>query len=106
MEFPPGRIVFQVRCRDYVAGQSASRSNAGRESDAFEAPAAPPRSWIRAAFAGASAHFAVWCDTPEGERLVVNELLGTAWENDGASGLHDLAGCGRVRVNTGGRSVR
>ena len=99
-EFPAGRIVFQIRCRDGVRAQSAAWSHAGRGPASFVKSADTPRVWVRAAFSGSSAHFSVWCRSPR-EQLVVNELLGRAWGNDGTNGIYGMAGCGEVEVDTG-----
>ena len=48
----------------------------------------------------------VWCRAPQ-EHLVVNELLGRSWGNDGTEGLYDMAGCREVEVGTAeGENVR
>ena len=105
-EFPPGRIVFQIRCRDAGDGRSRSWSYSGRGSGTFELPDAVSRSWVRTAFSGDSTHFHVWCSGPDQEQLHVNELLGAAWDNDGTKGLYGLAACREVHVGAGGRDVR
>ena len=98
-EFPAGRIVFQIRCRD-AAGQSAAWSQSGRGAASFVKPADTPRVWVRSSFSGSSAHLSVRCGAPR-ERLVVNELLGKSWGNDGTNGIYGMAGCSQVEVDTG-----
>ena len=99
-EFPAGRIVFQIRCRDGVRAQSAAWSQSGRGAASFVKPADTPRVWVRTAFSGSSAHLSVWCRAPQ-EQLVINELLGRSWGNDGTNGVYGMDGCGEVEVDTG-----
>jgi hypothetical protein len=100
-EFPAGRIVFQIRCRDNSPGQSAPWSYSGQGPASFAKPIDTPRVWLRTSFSGSSAHLSVWCRAPQ-ESLVVNELLGTSWGNDGTNGIYGMAGCGEVEVDTAG----
>ena len=104
-EFPPGRIVFQIRCRDASPGQSAAWSYSGRGPESFVKPVDTPRVWLRTAFSGSSAHVSVWCRPPQ-ESLVVNELVGAAWGNDGTIGIYEMAGCSEVEVDTGGQDLQ
>ena len=104
-EFPPGRIVFQIRCRDGSPGQSAAWPYSGRGPASFVKPVDTPRVWVRTAFSGSSVHFVVRCRAPQ-QSLVVNELLGTSWGNDGTNGLYALAGCREVEVDTGGQDLQ
>ena len=104
-EFPPGRIVFQIRCRDASPGQSAAWSYSGQGSALFVKPVETPRVWVRTSFSGSSVHLSVWCRAPQ-EHLVVNELLGTSWENDGTSGIYGMAGCREVEVDTEGQDLQ
>ena len=99
-EFPTGRIVFQIRCRDGSAGQSAAWSYSGQGPAFFEKPVDTPRVGVRTSFSGSSVHLSVWCRGPQ-ENLVVNELLGTSWGNDGTNGIYGMAGCREVEVDTG-----
>ena len=101
-EFPPGRIVFQIRCRD---GQTAAWSYWGQAPASFVLPVDTPRVWVRTAFPGSSALFVVRCRVPQ-QSLVVNELLGTAWGNDGTNGIYGMAGCREVEVDTRGADVQ
>ena len=100
-EFPAGRIVFQIRCRDGSAGQSAAWRHSGQGPESFVKPIDTPRVWLRTSFSGSSVHLSVWCRAPQ-ENLVVNELLGTSWGNDGTNGIYGMAGCREVEVDTGG----
>ena len=104
-EFPPGRIVFQIRCHDGSPGQSASWSYSGQGRDSFVKPVETPRVWVRTSFSGSSARLSVWCRAPQ-ENLVVNELLGTSWGNDGTSGIYGMAGCRVVEVDTEGEDLQ
>ena len=104
-EFPPGRIVFQIRCRDASPGQSAAWSYSGQGSALFVKPVDTPRVWVRTSFSGSSVHLSVWCRAPQ-EHLFVNELLGASWENDGTNGIYGMAGCREVEVDTGGQDLR
>ena len=99
-EFPAGRIVFQIRCRDGSSGQSAAWSYSGRGPESFVKPIDTPRVWVRTSFSGSSVHLSVWCRAPR-ENLVVNELLGRSWGNDGTNGVYGMAGCREVEVATG-----
>ena len=98
-EFPAGRIVFQIRCRDNSPGESAAWSYSGRGPESFVKPTDMPRVWVRTSFSGSSAHLSVWCRAPR-ENLVVNELLGGSWGNDGTNGIYRMAGCREVSVDT------
>ena len=98
-EFPAGRIVFQIRCRDSSPGQSAAWSHSGRGPESFVKPIDVPRVWVRTSFSGSSVHLSVWCRAPR-ENLVVNELLGRSWGNDGTNGIYGMAGCREVAVDT------
>ena len=100
-EFPAGRIVFQIRCRDGSPGQSAAWRHSGQGPESFVKPIDTPRVWLRTSFSGSSVHLSVWCRAPQ-ENLVVNELLGTSWGNDGTNGIYGMAGCREVEVDTGG----
>ena len=104
-EFPPGRIVFQIRCRDGGPGQLAAWSHSGRGPGSFVKPIETPRVWLHTSFPGSSARLSVWCRAPQAN-LVVNELLGTSWGNDGTSGLYGMAGCGAVEVETGAADLQ
>ena len=104
-EFPPGRIVFQIRCRDASPGQSMAWSYSGRGPESFVKPVDTSRVWVRTAFSGSSAHVSVWCRAPQ-ESLVVNELVGTSWGNDGTIGIYEMAGCSEVEVDNGGQDLR
>ena len=105
-EFPAGRIVFQIRCRDGSRGQTAAWSHWGRGSASFDMPEeASARFWVHTAFSGSSAHFVVRCRAPQ-ERVVVNELLGTSWGNTGTNGIYGMAGCLEVEVDTGGQDLQ
>ena len=105
-EFPAGRIVFQIRCRDGSRGQTAAWSHWGRGSASFDMPEdASARFWVHTAFSGSSVHFVVRCRAPQ-ERVVVNELLGTSWGNTGTNGIYGMAGCREVEVDTGGQDLQ
>ena len=102
-EFPAGRIVFQIRCRDGSRGQTAAWSHWGRGPASFDMPEdASARLWVHTAFSGSSVHFVVRCRAPQ-QRVVVNELLGTSWGNTGTNGIYGMAGCREVEVDTGGQ---
>ena len=104
-EFPAGRIVFQIRCRDGSDGQSAAWSYSGQGRESFVTPVDTPRVWLRTSFSGSSVHLSVWCRGPQ-ENLVVNELLGTSWGNDGTNGIYGMAGCREVEVDTAGEDLQ
>ena len=104
-EFPPGRIVFQIRCSDGSPGRSAAWSYSGQGPELFVKPLDSQRFWVRTAFPGSSVHLSVWCRAPR-EHLVVNELLGTSWGNDGTNGIYGMGGCREVEVDSGGRDVQ
>ena len=104
-EFPAGRIVFQIRCRDGSPGQSAAWWHSGQGPEFFVKPISTPRVWVRTSFLGSSVHLSVWCRGPQ-ENLVVNELLGTSWGNDGTSGIYGMAGCREVEVDTAGEDLQ
>ena len=104
-EFPAGRIVFQIRCRDGSLGQSAAWWHSGQGPGFFVKPTGTPRVWVRTSFLGSSVHLSVWCRAPQ-ENLVVNELLGTSWGNDGTSGIYGMAGCREVEVDTAGEDLQ
>ena len=104
-EFPAGRIVFQIRCRDGSLGQSAAWWHSGQGPGFFVKPIGTPRVWVRTSFSGSSVHLSVWCRGPQ-ENLVVNELLGTSWGNDGTNGIYGMAGCREVEVDTAGEDLQ
>ena len=104
-EFPAGRIVFQIRCRDGSSGQSAAWWHSGQGPEFFVKPIGTPRVWVRTSFLGSSVHLSVWCRAPQ-ENLVVNELLGTSWGNDGTNGIYGMAGCREVEVDTAGEDLQ
>ena len=104
-EFPAGRIVFQIRCRDGSPGQSAAWWHSGQGPEFFVKPIGTPRVWVRTSFLGSSVHLSVWCRAPQ-ENLVVNELLGTSWGNDGTNGIYGMAGCREVEVDTAGEDLQ
>ena len=104
-EFPAGRIVFQIRCRDGSPGQSAAWSYSGQGRESFVTPVDTPRVWVRTSFSGSSVQLSVWCRGPQ-ENLVVNELLGTSWGNDGTNGIYGMAGCREVEVDTAGEDLQ
>ena len=103
-EFPAGRIVFQIRCRNDGSAQSATWWHSGQGPVSFVKPVGTSRVRIRTSFSGSSARFSVWCRAPQ-ENLVVNELLGTSWGNDGTSGTYGMAGCREVEVDTDGEDL-
>ena len=105
-EFPAGRIVFQIRCRDGSRGQAAAWSHWGRGPASFDMPEdASARFWVHTAFSGSSVHFVVRCRAPQ-ERVVVNELLGRSWGNSGTNGIYGMAGCREVEVDTGEQDLQ
>ena len=105
-EFPAGRIVFQIRCRDGSRGQTAAWSHWGRGPASFDMPEdASARLWVHTAFSGSSVHFVVRCLAPQ-QRVVVNELLGRSWGNTGTNGIYGMAGCREVEVDTGGQDLQ
>ena len=105
-EFPAGRIVFQIRCRDGSRGQTAAWSHWGRGPASFDMPEdASERFWVHTAFSGSSVHFVVRCRAPQ-QRVVVNELLGRSWGNSGTNGIYGMAGCREVEVDTGGQDLQ
>ena len=104
-EFPAGRIVFQIRCRDASPGQSAAWSYSGRGRESFVKPVETGRVWLRTSFPGSSARLAVWCRAPQ-ESLVVNELLGASWGNDGTNGIYGMAGCREIEMDTGAEDLQ
>ena len=95
-------------CVESVAGESNTRNNCSRAvrvtvatsppprwqrsgtgSDIFDLPVRIERIRIDGEFLGRGENFAVWCGGP-GDRgaLLVNEILGTAWERTRYSGVH------------------
>ena len=104
-EFPPGRIVFQIRCDDTGTGappttpMPAGWTASGRGPNFFTKPINAVRVRIRSSFSGSSANFIVWCRTPSNS-LVVNELIGSRWDNNGTEGVYRMANCTEVEVST------
>ena len=104
-EFPPGRIVFQMRCREGSWRRIATWSYGGQGTAFFEMPEDGfERAWVHTAFSGNSAHFVVRCRAPQ-QRVIVNELLGASWGNTGTNGIYEMAGCREVEVDTGGQNL-
>ncbi len=103
-EFPPGRIVFQIRCDDAGGPPSTTPtptgwSASGSGPNFFNKPATAERVRIRSSFTGRSANFIVWCRVPR-TSLVVNELIGSSWGNNGTEGVYRMANCTEVEVKT------
>ena len=101
-EFPPGRIVFQIRCDDAGGGNPttpAGWSASGRGPYVFTKPINVVRVRIESQFSGFSANFIVWCAAPERD-LIVNELIGSGWDNNGTVGVYRMAQCSEVEVDT------
>ena len=101
-EFPPGRIVFQIRCQDTDGGGTPTQtrwSASGRGPSHFDKPINVARVRIQSRFSGYSGNFIVWCRSPSTD-LIVNELIGTGWGNDGTVGICRMANCTEVEVDT------
>ena len=104
-EFPPGRIVFQIRCDDSDAGAPstpptpAGWTASGKGPNFFTKPIGPVRVRIRSSFSGTGANFIVWCRAPSND-LIVNELIGSSFGNTGTDGVYRMADCTDVEVKT------
>ena len=103
-EFPPGRIVFQIRCQETGTGstpppQPTGWSASGRGSRLVSKPLNITRVRITSSFSGSSANFIVWCHAPRRD-LIVNELIGTSWGNDGTVGVYRMEQCSEIDVTT------
>ena len=88
--------VFQVRCRE---GAPSEWSRNGTGPDYFTKPVNAVRVRITSKFDGYSGNFVVWCRAPE-QDLIVNELVGDAWDNDGTTGVYRMSQCSEVEVDT------
>ena len=94
-EFPPGRIVFQIRCRETAdtphvpPTQTWTRQGSGPAI--LDLPSRIQRIRIEGTYNGFGVNFVVWCGV-SGDRgcLLVNEILGTASVASGTrySGVH------------------
>ena len=100
-EFPPGRIVFQIRCQD--SGAPPPRpgwTRSGSGPAILDLPQHIQRIRVEGAYSGDSENFVVWCGVT-GDRggLIVNEILGTSTIASGTrySGVHS------ARRSYGGR---
>jgi hypothetical protein len=73
-------------------------SRAGTGNDVFTVPSQVKLAHITGQFAGSSSNFIIWIDND----LVVNELLGTFWEQTSYAGTHAVRnGQARVEDSTG-----
>ena len=103
-EFPPGRIVFQIRCQDTGGGTTtpappAGWSASGRGPSYFTKPINVVRVRIESRFSGRGGNFIVWCRAPA-NALIVNELIGIGFGNEGTVGVYRMAQCTDVEVDT------
>ena len=104
-EFPPGRIVFQIRCDDSDAGAPSTTptpagwSASGQGPNFFTKPIDAVRVRIRSSFSGNAGNFIVWCRAPS-QDLIVNELIGSGFGNTGTEGVYRMANCTDVEVDT------
>ena len=99
-EFPPGRIVFQIRCQD--SGDGPTRpvwSKEGTGPAYFGKPLSVVRVRITSKFSGRAGNFIVRCAAPR-QSLIVNELIGSSFGNDGTVGVYRMADCNEVEVDT------
>ena len=80
---------------EYRPGWTAS----GRGPNFFTKPINAVRVRIRSSFSGDGANFIVWCRTPS-TSLVVNELIGSGFGNNGTEGVYRMANCTEVEVDT------
>ena len=99
-EFPPGRIVFQIRCNDGPGGTTPtgpwSRSGLGSETD-IQKPDGIRRIRVVSRFTGFSTSFRVYCQDIAGSSYygvtIVNELVGSSYGNQGTDGIYGVANC-------------
>ena len=103
-EFPPGRIVFQIRCDDAGGGGGptpvpAGWSASGQGPSYFNKPIDVVRVRIESKFSGHAGNFIIWCRAPASD-LIVNELIGSGFGNDGTVGVYRMAQCTDVEVDT------
>lgn len=90
-------VQFDVKVRRAKGGAWA---HSGQGAAVFDKPLSITRVRIRSSFSGTSENFIVWCRSPS-EDLIVNELVGSTWDNDGTEGVYRMADCQEVEVNTG-----
>lgn len=90
-------VQFDVKVRRAKGGAWA---HSGQGATVFDKPLSITRVRIRSSFSGTSENFIVWCRSPS-EDLIVNELVGSTWDNDGTEGVYRMADCREVEVNTG-----
>ena len=82
-----GRTGIQLDCDD------GAWTKSGTGDDFFTKPGSAVRVRITTSYSGESANFQVYCETHDDRRrIVVNELLGTRWENAGTEGVYRMVG--------------
>ena len=93
-EFPPGRIVFQIRCRDSggtTPPTTTAWSQTGSGPAILDVPLRVQRVRITGEYDGYGENFVIWCGvTGDRGALLVNEILGTSAVASGTtySGVH------------------
>ena len=87
-----------------VSGTGVNNSplftQSGTGNNVIDLPSSVTRLRITGQYSGNSSNFVIWC----GSQLVVNELLGTAWNQTSYSGTHQISspGCAaRIENSTG-----
>ena len=96
----PDRIVFQIRCRDTGAPPPpAGWTKTGTGPSVFSKPIGVERVRITSRFSGSAGNFIVECVSPR-HSLVVNELIGSSFGNDGTTGIYRMEECAEVEVDT------
>ena len=113
-EFPPGRIVFQIRCNDGPGGTTPtgpwSRSGLGSETG-IQKPDGIRRIRVVSRFTGSYSTFQVSCQASASSSYygvtIVNELVGSYYDNQGTDGIYGVANClgPHFRVWTGDSQV-
>lgn len=98
-ERPAGRIIFQIRCQKGTTPTQTTWSRRGTGPDFFRKPASVERVRITSRFSGSAGNFIVRCTAPR-RSLIVNELIGSSFGNDGTTGVYRMANCTDVEVDT------
>ena len=96
----PDRIVFQIRCQDgggTTPPPTSGWRRTGSGPDYFSKPINVERVRITSKYSGRGENFIVWCRAPE-QSLIVNEIIGSAYGNDGTTGVYRMHRCSEVEV--------
>ena len=90
-------LVFMVACGDDhptrpTSARAWSRSGIG--NTVFDKPRSADRVRVTGAYDGNASNFIVYCESD----LLINELLGTGFDETQYEGTHNMGHCGEVEI--------